>query len=185
MGHPMPTIIDTPGASTANSFASAAFALAYHDDAPQGGAWAVATDEARARCLIGATRVLSPLAWAGSQTTSVQALAWPRTAAPDPDAPVGFTGLREAGYLYYAQDVVPRRVQEATCELALELLKAGTSDPFGPDPSLNVILKTVDVLTTQYAEPHQRKQGLGRYPRVLALITPLLANGGAPRVVRS
>jgi hypothetical protein len=60
-------------------------------------------------------------------------------------------------------------------------LKAGSSDIAGQDTSLAVISETVGPISTDYAEPYQRAQGLARYPRVMSLIGPLLdasATGG-------
>jgi hypothetical protein len=70
-------------------------------------------------------------------------------------------------------------VKDAAMELAFQFLVAGTTDIASLDSSLNVIEKTVDVLTTRYAEPYQRAQGLKRYPRVWRLISPLLEVSGS------
>lgn len=177
----MPTIIATPGASDANSYVTVVEATAYLDARFNVGAWTAASADDKERALISATRLLTPLPFLGSRTTAAQSLAWPRTAAPDPDAPIGFSGLRDAGYLYYAQTVVPVRLKDATCELALEVLNAGTADLGTLDADANLTSKTVGPLSKSWAVGG-KPQGLARFSFFRSLIAPLL--GGA-RLVRS
>jgi hypothetical protein len=77
-------------------------------------------------------------------------------------------------------------VKDATCELAFQFVKAGTTDLAALPTSADVASKSVDVLQTQYVDPSQRKQGLARFPRIMARIRPLMAtaNAGQIRMVR-
>ena len=78
---------------------------------------------------------------------------------------------------------VPDRVKHAQIELALEFLKAGTTDIAVGDPNTGVIEKTVDVLTTRWASGSSRPAGLDRYPRVVAFIAPMLATSAGYREI--
>jgi len=70
-------------------------------------------------------------------------------------------------------------------ELALEFLKAGTTDIASLDPTINVLMKKIDVIETQYAPVQQRRKGLARFPRVWNLVAPLLDGGwGQTPIVR-
>lgn len=135
-------------------------------------AWTDETDDdQKARALIEATRDLEALSWVGTKASSTQALQWPRSWAPNPDASFGGT--------YYSDSEIPQRVKNATMELALEYLRAGSTDVAAIDSNQNVIEKTVDVLTTRYSEPYSRAQGINRYPRVIGMLRPLLASYGS------
>lgn len=141
-------------------------------------AYSSASVDDQARSLIEASRELSLLGYSSVKTTSAQALQWPRWFAVNQDPGAD-------SQWYYDSTVIPQRVKDATCELALEFLKAGTSDIAALDPTINVIEKTVDVLTTRYAEPEKRRKGLARFPRVWNLVAPLLDSSyGQTQVVR-
>jgi hypothetical protein len=169
-------VVATVGASNANSFVDVATFGAYANNRLNAGVATTATDDDKGRAVIEATRELNSLTWLGLRVNGIQALAWPRTGVANPDAP---------GCDTYTSTEVPQRVTEATCELALQFLKAGTTDLASIDPNAGVIEKTVDVLTTKWADPSQRTQGLARFPRVMNSITPLLSStAGQVRLVR-
>jgi hypothetical protein len=181
------TIQATPGHAQANSYATEAEYLARAEtrlNLPSSvnttGTGSLTDTEKKA--LIEAQRELTTMVWKGTRTTSTQALAWPRQDAPDPDAP-GIYGLTDPDDLYFDDTEVPLRVRDAQLELAFEFLRAGTSDLAAADPNTGVAQKTVDILTTRWFE-HQRPTGLGRFPRILVLITPLLEGTGL-EVVRT
>lgn len=171
----MPTVVSTAGAADANSFASAAEFSTYCDGRLNSSAYTSASADDQARALIEATRELNVLAWQGDTVTDTQALTWPREWVTNPDDP---------NLDYFDNDVVPQRVKDATCELALQFLKAGTTDVAALDALYGVEGKSIDVISTQYT-PHSRPTGIARYPRVLALVRPLLSSaGGVIRTVR-
>jgi hypothetical protein len=170
------TIIATPGAVNANSYVTVAQADAYMAARLNAGAWTSATADIKAAALIEAQRSMQTLPWLGQRTGTTQALAWPRTEVVDPDSPTGAV---------YADDIIPQRVQDAQIEWAFEFVRAGTTDIASADPSANIIREKVDVLEVQYAEPDARPVvGLARYPRVLGLLSALLAGVGGLTVVR-
>ncbi len=150
------------------------------------GAWNTETDpDQKARALIEATRELSLLEFIGSRVTTTQALSWPRQYARDPDKPdIIFVG--NITLMYFDSTIIPSRISEATAELALEFLRAGTTDIAQIDSSSSVIEETVDVITTKYVEPAYRPQGLGRFARVMQKIGPLLSEefSGGLQLVR-
>jgi hypothetical protein len=172
------TIDATAGGASANSFLTLAAATTYLEGRLNSSAWTSATTDETNRALVEATRTLSPLGWQGNRTSSTQALSWPRFGAVDPDA--------VASGFFFASDTVPQRVKDATAELALEFIKAGTVDVAALPSTDGLIAKTIDVLGWEYADPTKRKQGIARYPRVYTLIAPMLESvAGSLRVVRA
>lgn len=169
-------IVATVGAATANSFVTVAEADTYLEARLNSAAWTGVDPKMQA--LIEATRELCALGgWLGYRVDTTQALAFPRADLENPDDPTPGT--------YYATTIIPQRVKDATCELALEFLRAGTTDVAAAPATTGVTEKTVDVLTTRYADPSQQLQGLMRFPRIWALIAPLLGVGASQvRLVR-
>jgi hypothetical protein len=167
------TIEATAGSGSANSFVTEAEVISYMAARLNASTWTSVTGstctESEKKALVEATRDLSVREWLGARVDSTQSLSWPRNWAVDPDSPINF---------YFDADVVPQRVKDATCELAFQYLNAGTTDIAALDANIGVKVKTIDVLTTEYFEPHQRAQGLSRFPRVMAYIKPLLAGSG-------
>lgn len=160
----MPDLVVTSGSASANSFLTQDAADTYLDARLNSSAWSGASDDDKARALIEATRELSVLNYLGQRTDGTQALSFPREYLMDPDDPDSF---------YYANTEIPQRVKDATCELALEFLKAGTTDLGVTDSSAGVILKTIGPITTQWSSAADRPAGLFKYSRVLKLIAPL------------
>lgn len=170
------TITPTVGGSTSNSFVSVAEMTTYCEGRLNASVW-VATP-AQEPALVEATRELAMLEWLGLTVTDTQALPWPRQYVVNPESPNG---------LYFATTEIPQRIKDATCELALQFLKAGTTDIAAASTTDGVIEKTVDVLTTRWADPRAQKQGIKRYPSVYRFIRPLLAanTGVVVTLVRS
>lgn len=185
------SIVATVGAANANSYVTLADAETYLEGRLNISAWTAATTDTKNRALVEAQRTISPLPWAGSRTTDTQALAWPRQYVANPDAPLPLQNVARENLLptyivYYDDDVVPQRVKDAQVELALEFLKAGTTDIAVADPNADIIRKKVDVLETQWADPGKRVAlNLAKYSRVMSLLLPLFGPGSSDRVVRS
>jgi DnaT-like ssDNA binding protein len=169
----MPTIIATVGSAVANSFVTVAECDAYCDGRSNADAWNnESDDDKKARALIDATRELSNKNWLGAgRVDATQALAWPRALALNPD-------LAWTGYAYYGTTEIPKRVKDATCELALQWLIMGTTDLGALDPTLSIKRKRVDVLEKEYFDPGMRAIGLERFPSVMRYVRPLLAGSG-------
>jgi hypothetical protein len=146
----MPTLVATAGSASANSFATVSEGDTYCDTRLNASAWTGETDDdEKARALIEATRELNVLTYVGYTVTETQALVWPRD-----------------------------YVKDACMELALQFLIAGTTDLAALDATQGVIRKRVDVLETEWATPYLRPTGLKRFPRVWALVQPLLVVQG-------
>jgi len=173
----------TAGHASANSYVTAAEMTAYCESRRNASVWTAAA--AQESALTEATRTISLLRFKGSRTDATQALEWPRTYCPNPDVPYDAEALSLSDVVYIAGTIVPTRVKNATCELALQFLKAGTTDVAQPAQTDGVIEKTVDVITTKYAHPAYRQtQGIGRWPLVRDQLAPLLADGGGSTVTR-
>jgi hypothetical protein len=175
------TIDATVGGPSANSFADEPTAIAFAATRLNLTGWVTVSGStctnSEKQALVEATRELSALLYQGYRASDAQALSWPRYLALNPDM--------AGGASYYDPSVLPPRIINATCELAIAFLAAGTTDIAAADPSITVIRKRVDVLETEYAPVSQRAQGLARFPRVMRLIAPLLMIGsGQVRLTR-
>lgn len=176
---PAITVTDTAGSASANTFVSVADADAYLNTRLNASAWNSETDaDQKARALIEATRELNLLHYIGSRVTTTQALAWPRQYARDPDKPdIIYVG--NIALMYFDSATVPQRIKDATCELALEFLRSGTTDIAQIDPALAIEEETIDVITTRYYQQAYRSQGLARFARVMLKLDQLLDESGS------
>lgn len=173
------TITATAGSASANSFVTEAEVIAYMAARLNASTWDTVTGvdctETEKAALVEATRELSNRNWKGLRVDDTQALSFPRQYCPNPDSSIGD---------WYATTVIPQRIKDACCELAFQFVKAGTTDVAAEDSKWGVSSQTVDVIGTSY-EAHMRSRGLARYPRIMALISPLLEGVGlTARVVR-
>lgn len=170
----MPTITATPGSATANSFLTIAEFIAYLDGRLNASAATDADLGDQEKALVEATRELTVLEWTGTRTDATQALSWPRQYAVDPDAPIPVDPADPGWPVYFGDDVIPTRIKNGTAELALEFLRAGSTDIAKPDADEELVRRRIDVIEHQWTKPSRRRRGLARYPRVLAWIGPLL-----------
>jgi len=177
------SIVATPGAQHANSYVTAAEADAYIDGRLNADAWTSATADTRARALVEATRDLSDLPYAGTRVTLTQALAWPREYAVNPDAPE-FLEMGEIEELYFPEDAIPQRIKDATCELAAQYVKAGTTDLAVADAETNLTSKTVGPLSKTWGIGG-KPIGHARFTRIIGRVRPLLAPGRESRMTRA
>lgn len=107
------SIVTTVGSATANSYISIADADTYHETHISPETWDNATTDEKCRALQTATRMLDQwFDWHGSPVGSTQALLWPRVGAVGPN-----------GY-ELASDAIPTLIEQATAELARQLLDA-------------------------------------------------------------
>lgn len=122
------TLVATAGSGSANSYLSvaAADAIAATMLGPLG--WTAAVTDDKARALITATRGLDLLAYVGTRTSEVQALAWPRS------------GVYRDGFLLDST-VIPEAVEYATFDLAEALLAKPTL--LQSDPSTSALIPGV------------------------------------------
>lgn len=117
---------DGTGKPDAESFCTVAFADQYFS-ARNVLTWTGtdATKEAYLRAATDYMEQVYRMRWAGSRTTSTQALSWPRYSVPLKDSPGGRSGYPA----YVGSNVVPVAVQRACAELALRAI----AGPLAPD----------------------------------------------------
>jgi hypothetical protein len=191
------TLVATAGASNANSYITLADAETYFLARPFASTWnaATSTNALKEQALVFATKLLDREKWHGTKgiTTagaSTQALAWPRQWAPTLEADAVPQPIAEyfidTTIGYYSSLTVPTPIKDATCELALEILRAGTTDPFTKDGTRNIAAKGLGggAIDTEYVAVAERVRGLALFPSVLALIAPLLRTSASNEVER-
>lgn len=191
----MPLVLDaTVGGAASNSFVTLAAAETYFESRPFSATWTTATTAAKEQALVFASTLLNNLRWSGARgsTTTLgqtQALAWPRRWAPtlEVDAAPDWSSeyFVDTTLGTYSSLAIPAPIVQATCELALEILKSGTTDLFGVDTTRNIKSETVGPISTEYFDAAYRVHGLSRFPRVAGLIAPLLRYSGATVVERT
>ncbi|KKL57286.1 hypothetical protein LCGC14_2236940 [marine sediment metagenome] len=157
-------IVATAGSATANSYITLAEAETYMEGRSNISLWTAATDPTKNIALVESQRWLTNLGWLGLRADTVQALAWPRQDVTDPDDP-----NRDV----FDSDEVPQRIKDAQSELALEFIKAGTTDISAFDSSVEIVEERVDVIATKY--DRNRPTGTARYPTVMRYIRCLLS----------
>jgi hypothetical protein len=176
------TLDATVGGSAANSYCDLTTAQGYLDGRPFAAAWTAASATQQTQALVYATTLLDREKWVGTKGMTIvggytQALAWPRRWAPSLEFDQQEDYIAEyfvdLTVAYYSSLQIPAPIIRATCELALAILNAGTSDPF-IDGTRNIKSERVDVLDTVYLDIHLRTRGLGLFPQVVALVAPLL-----------
>lgn len=103
-----PVFDATLGGETSNSYCELAFATAYAANQPWGDTWAGLTQAQQEIALIGATKWMETLPYAGTRCSATQALAWPRSGASCDGVPA-------------TCDIIPIKVRQAEVELAYML----------------------------------------------------------------
>lgn len=158
----------TVGGATANSYLSEVAATAYFVDRLDSAAWSDASLRQQQNALMMATMRLEAENYDGSKVTTTQRLQWPRYSTYDRDGQV------------FASDEIPVLVQEATCELALALLKEPSMfDASGLEGFVNVKLGSIDV-TPRVGTPSVQLPAI-----VKRLLAPVLLAGYGVHVVRA
>lgn len=109
----MALVLDTTvGGLNSNAYLSRVEADVYFESRLYASSWTSASDLQKDTAIAWATRLLdSTIEWNGYITSQQQALRWPRAYAFDFDE------------VLIPSDVIPKRVKEATAELAMWLLK--------------------------------------------------------------
>ena len=167
---------DGTGKVDANSYTSAADGDAYHEGHLYASAWTAATTPNKEKALVMTSRLIDgQFQFEGVKVSDAQALQWPREDCHDPDAD-GWNGGT------VAENVVPKGVVEATCEMARELLVADrTAAPVGEG------LKYQNVGTTQTGyDTSDRRPVISRVAQAMLAKYGALIKGasGAVRLVR-
>jgi hypothetical protein len=167
---------DGTGRSDANSYCSVADADTYHATYTLSAQWAAAAPAAKENALVLATQYLDARyggRWLGyrahgygEDSSHEQALDWPRIGAYDAD---GWP---------HDEDVLPVRLVQATCEVALRVLLGddllGTVTAPGGLRSESV---TVGPVSESRSYVGSKPYGY-LYPKIEALVRPLICAGG-------
>lgn len=105
----------------------------------------------------------------GTKATEAQALQWPRY------------DVWAFGYLV-SNSIVPQRVKDACCELALKAIAADIAPDIEPQ---KVVAESVGPLSVTYSD-NQRNSGRKQFDLVDMLLEPMLSSGqGSVPVVRA
>jgi DnaT-like ssDNA binding protein len=160
----------TVGGASSNSYVTLAAAEAYFLGRLSAEAWDDADgDDDKEAALIMATARLESEPYTGYRATTTQRLQWPRYSTYD----------RNGNML--ASTTIPQLMQDATCEMALAILKdpdmLGGANAFGEFQNLR-IGNSLDITPAS--------QQVGALPMlILRLIAPLRLGGFMNRVVRA
>jgi hypothetical protein len=160
-------LVATIGGTASNSYVTLAEADAYFEDRLYTTEWDAATPTDKEKALVTATRRIDEELFTGEKTTLAQALKWPRIFAND------------EGGDEFAADIIPTRLLQATCIVALELLKAD----FIAESYLNnySFLSTGTMQFKQFTQ-----QSAGRLPsEAVRLLRILITSAGGGRLVRA
>ena len=117
---------DGTGKADANVYANVADGDAYYAGHLYASAWTAASADNKAVALVMASRLIdAEYQFGGVKSVDSQALQWPRYRCPDPDrdATLG-VGLLLTSENWVPENLVPKPVVQAACELARELLIA-------------------------------------------------------------
>lgn len=174
------TLDATVGGASANTYVTQANATTYFEGHAFASTWTAATSANQDIALAHATRILDRVKWAGTKAASTQALAFPREYCPtlefDAQADVVAEFFIDETTAYYSSTAIPTPLVRATCELALELLKAGTSDPFEQDAS-RIRSETVGPISTEWFDSQDAVRGISRFPHVIQLVEHMMRTG--------
>jgi hypothetical protein len=161
-------LVSTLGGTTSNSYVTLADATAYFVDRLDSSAWSDASIRQQQNALIMATMRLEAETYVGSKAYYTQRLQWPRYSTFDRDG------------IVYDYLTIPGIVQQATCELALALLREpALYESSGLEQFVNVKLGSIDV-TPRAGTPTVELPAI-----VKRLLAPVLLGGYSVRVVRA
>ena len=125
---------DGSGKVDANSYADVAEGDAFHEAHLYAADWTAASLATKTAALVFATRLIDAhYQFRGFKAHDTQALQWPREFARDDDALHNrvFPGIASRDE-YFANNIVPKLLRDATIETARELIKADrTASPDG------------------------------------------------------
>lgn len=161
----------TLGGAAATSYIDVAAADAYFDARLNSDAWTALDNIGKQKALMAATARLEQEKFAGIKTSVSQALKWPRVGAYDDDNHL------------YPSNAQPKELIGATCEMALVLKNAGTSDPLslsGLEQFKSIKIGELDITPRENVPPAGFLQ-----PQVMRWLRRLLlTSGGTSKIVR-
>ena len=164
---------DGRGLDDANAYADVADGDAYHEGHLYATAWTGADADTKAAALVMATRLVdAQFQFGGKRVNEGQALQWPREECPSLDDEEGVP-----------DNVVPKGVQDATCETARALLiEDRTANPLGEGlkfTGIGDLQQSFDKSDRRPVIPHVAQAMLRKFGE------STVARSGAVRLVRS
>jgi hypothetical protein len=139
---------DGSGKIDANSYADVAEGDAFHEAHLYATDWTAASLATKTAALVFATRLIDAhFQFRGFKAHQLQALQWPREFARDDDALHNRVFLSLASRdEYFASNIVPKTLRDATIETARELIKANrTEDPDGEGLATMALTGTLSI----------------------------------------
>ena len=139
---------DGSGKIDANSYADVAEGDAFHEAHLYATDWTAASLATKTAALVFATRLIDAhFQFRGFKAHQSQALQWPREFARDDDALHNRVFLSLASRdEYFASNIVPKTLRDATIETARELIKANrTEDPDGEGLATMALTGTLSI----------------------------------------
>jgi hypothetical protein len=177
---------DGSGKVDANSYADVVDGDAFHEAHLYATDWTGASGATKAAALVMATRLIDAhYQFRGFKAHDTQALQWPREFARDDDA------LHHRVFLslasrdeYFASNIVPKTLRDATIETARELIKADrTTDPDGEGLATlaltGLVSITFDRRDRMPVVPHVAQAMLSKLGQYLK------SNSGEARLIRT
>jgi|GEM_PF-626075 len=169
----MALVVETGGIiPAANSYSTVLDCDTYHSDRGNA-AWGTASDAQKTAAIISATTFLDSHYRARLKGFKVQpftqALEWPRIAVEIPgfiDA-MSRSVLGNQGHYYLPANLIPQRVKDAVCSLALRAL----AGPLAPDLNGALSKEKIDVIEFEYGKGNK---GAVLYPEIDQLLSDYL-----------
>ena len=166
--------IQTPPNAAADSYTDIATADAYHATRLNVAAWSSASTADKESALKMATRQLERERWTGEKTDDLvdNSLRWPRSYVLNSDDQ------------YEDETTVPQAIQEATAELALDLLKAAADETAGDQfATSEVQVGPIKLKLDTDTQLQSASDGLSS--EVDTLIAPYVEDGSSIDLVRA
>ncbi len=177
---------DGTGRVDANSYADVVEGDAFHEAHLYATDWTGASSTNKAVALVMATRLIDAhYQFRGFKAHDTQALQWPREFARDDDALHNRVFLSLASRdEYFANNVVPKVLRDATIETARELIKANrTEDPDGEGLTSMALTGTLSMVFNKSDRrpviPHVAQAMLSKLGEYIK------SNSGVVRLVRT
>jgi hypothetical protein len=179
------SLITTVGDSNQNSYVTLAEAAAYFDLRLSSDTWDHASADNKVRALLMAADKLKRYQWFGNPVTTTQGLSWPRSRVANRFSVTyhySYYGLLPV-FEYYEEDVIPKAVKDAQCELALAYIQSGGDfTGVGAGTESEIARYATDGLTIEYTSQATSKTTAEEIEeQVIFLLRGLISQGGTTK----
>jgi hypothetical protein len=170
------------GLTDSNSYASVAEADDYHSSRLRSTDWTGASNGDKQKALAQASRTLdAEFRWKGYKRNNSQAMQWPRSFATDRNRSGYLLTPNTAGDSlseFFPEDVIPKELREATCELARLLIVADRTDPSLQDGSGVNSVEIYQGLKVEFNASDRQKPVPATIAAMLANLGTMISGGG-------